>query len=709
MPEKTEDLFEPRDQSVLEQTTKTNNKCKNILKIFRNIRKEKGKGVDSTWEEDDKKCKKKACRDSEERKEMLQKNMEDSWTELPTTLKRQKEKISQEILSEFHDSDSNDTEQGSNGTDSDGSPETKIENCDMSKPNYVTKTYLTNSNETEEIFSHNKIDLDNEVKEEFPQVKHDEVKASEIKDVTSDQKAHTDEGKGSKETIKDISKPANITSFVEKHQETLEGKTRTTETFGVTCIETKIQEDPKFKSSEKTHVRRTSLCINTFNFNETKSYENEKTKNETTILTKFISSEEVQSKRSISSNGEFIESERFNEDEIKDVSSELPNETDSNSLEQCVEITYESEIKSDKETLKSEEEKGSLPRNESENVSNTPIKNSVQTSYSEIIFSPASNTLGLFVNEEFEKNDVANESEEENERQSEDKVIYQELDFTKSTERKEESKIEADKEVKKTEENKNEVDEKKKLDGQPSEHPITGMPSRLTEEQRAKKKSAEAIAKELSSQIFSKRIPKSEGSGTLDEKKFILPKTSKDNVLNIFNRNVEVSEGTRKEEKTEPNESITHQKNQEDATIISESGKKAETKPLEEKTKEKAGENKSEISEEVVSGKDGNSLMTDWRKALSVNSKRGTSVAMDTIVEESETEACIKLTVREILKKFEGLGNKDFGEKVEMTDDERAATLKEIYQSLKCLEEKVKNLEMDRKVRFNHLQLLSSY
>lgn len=73
--------------------------------------------------------------------------------------------------------------------------------------------------------------------------------------------------------------------------------------------------------------------------------------------------------------------------------------------------------------------------------------------------------------------------------------------------------------------------------------------------------------------------------------------------------------------------------------------------------------------------------------------KPTTKKAMETIAEEPEADAAAKLTVREILRRFEEIGTRRLGENPFMSDEERTTTLKQIQLTLRCLEEKVKSFE----------------
>lgn len=261
--------------------------------------------------------------------------------------------------------------------------------------------------------------------------------------------------------------------------------------------------------------------------------------------------------------------------------------------------------------------------------------------YSDILFDVHPNNEGMFVNKDFEEKP---------------KTVYQELSFEK------------------TEEDNDEETSKHIYQEPEAEHSDVLRTSHLNADEKAKKKSAEAIAKELSAQIFAK---KTKNPKTFDKhREEFLKSLGYD--ISVTKTDGSIVDSVKKTvialEPPEVVENFYSVSNLLDGPAIVEED--------------------AEDSGSVFSGDLQYFSVAEWRKAVAMGTKRGiASVAMETIVEEPETDTATKLSVREILRRFEELGNKHFNEKLFLSEEEKTATLKQIHETLKCLEEKVRLFE----------------
>lgn len=723
MPEKIEesfDFYEETHQNVLEQSNKANsNKCKKILKLFRSVRKEKGKIpiIESGWEKNGKKDKKKKCKNSEERKEMLKKNIENNWMELSTTLKRKMENLSEEILPIPEESECNGDENNHSGDDDSVNEnleengfekecEFKIENLkqEENEPNALPATKTNDFEICAARFDEKNI----QICEELQKVRcnnisseEGEMETEELLNIFKFKKKKfgtdkVDDGGGDGENSNkflynaavkemnlifhnlarkcsqdrfvfnkfdlipndnvgesDLNKSLHVSAADKKiiaqncgvHEETVENELTTSKT---------IEFSGEFSNGNTTIVPSTSQtdCA-VFSGSESGS----------------ARSPSFQCERETNSSEYYVEMKY-----VCDNDSESCKNLCQESLDGFVNDVENSEKSLDATTER---------KNKLEFLSKQNIQ------YSDIIFPVPSRTHEFLINKDFKENVITTATEDEK-KFSYEEIRRQKFDLSKSENENKDEELEGNASQSINESKTLEWDEKKKekcFPNENAEQTACELSNKLTDEQRAKKKSAEAIAKELTSHVFSKKHRKTESlensyvKQTFTQKNnFVDPSENhSDGNKSVESLKLHEEEGLRVECKgvTMPNDEKI-QNNTTEATPEYSKPADAVIESKEEKIGENTREQESESENVRCLG------LADWWKMVNFDSE----MTSESITNDRDPEVCSKLTVPEILKRFEELGNKHFAD---ATDDERTITLREINRTLKCLEEKVKN------------------
>ncbi|KAK6643276.1 hypothetical protein RUM43_004781 [Polyplax serrata] len=715
MPEKIEDLFEFYDGShpvvIEEQTNKTTSKYKKIFKLFRSVRnidKSKSSIVESVWDKNWRKDKKKKFKNSEERKEMLNKNIENSWIELPATLQRKKEKISKEILSEYHDADGTDPEdtyvKDHSYVSVDGQPE--------------DDTYKSNEDLDQTIFdSLERINIDTDLSQytkmtcnngRFDEsVDGDENLSDDGSDDEDDQNVyseiHFSGGEG--EIIEDGTreeeerKPGTETQATEDG----EGSDGDDEADKNKCLfnaalkemnmlfhgtgrrDSLQSSEDVFKFLEATQETDSAKVEVYENMNGHGSLPPE-IPGDSLITSKL--EEIIQVEVTAPDQSDSIESSRSDKNPVSLNQQETEESNSGNgmttfkSLKQINLLQSSAEISQDSDSAREDSaikdldelveraktnstETEQLPENLEDGKAEPEVVSKQKMQYTDVLFAASSISRELFATaNEDPKANVTTPKTEETDEKIPEKSDGEEKKTSEANQITDKEKNEEEMETKKP---------KGRVFSEKSEHY-----NELTEEERAKKKSAEAIAKELTSRLFGRKNQK------VHPFKNITPSETKQ----ADKKQGAAAPGTPKLEPVPetPEKQVSRvPKPPQMPDIVFPSPPKPEVALTSVTTAEDTEKDEQELdskNEQCIS-------VADWWKVMAVDGETEASPP------ETETKPAktSKLSVAEILLRFEELGNKHFSEESNVTEDERTVTLKEIHQILKCLEEKVRNFE----------------
>jgi len=538
------------------------NKYKRFLYLFRPHHKDEKLKIHQPPpknKEKSKKNKKKAA-NGDERKEIFKRSMENSWDELPNTLKRKKEHISEAFLSEFLADES--------------------DHCSIKST--PSKKFLNR-------------------------------KADEFSDLTAYLKNSHEGFRNTCERFRDIS----VEKIYDSKSDTYASQSVIFETHPSIHFEN-IDPDkcPKIDQVVISNGSGFQEVNQSFDIKpDRKPEHSESTSSDSVINDSSVSSSSSETSQNDDSGTD------IGSGEVKKHFKEMVSDFE----KICTQNMVKNQLLHAKNIKKSNEDL--------QNLESEP-----KLQYSDILFDVHTNNEGIFVNKEFEEKETQN-------------VVYQELNF----EKEDESEIEKQKD----------------------ESDILRI-SHLNAEEKAKKQSAEAIAKELSAQIFSKKSGKSPKTFDKHREEFL---KSLGYDISVTKTDGSIVDSVKKTvialEPPEVIENFYSVSNLLDGPGI----------------QELPGEDEEDQCS-VFSGDLQYFSVAEWRKAVAMGTKRGISAAaMETIVEEPESDTATKLSVREILRRFEELGNRHFNEKLFLSEEEKTATLKQIHETLKCLEEKVRLFE----------------
>lgn len=566
------------------------NKYRKLLYLFRTHHKDEKLKIQNAEPKKAKKTSKKKedakkKTNCDERKEIFKKNMENSWVELPNTLKRKKEKISQERLSEYLDEDT--------------------DQCSMK------------SMPSDKFLNRNKEPLNGGFPDISPYLRNSP--------------------EGFRNTCERFRDPSGSTSSNEKSYDSK------SDTYASQSVIFETHPIVHYHESQEDKVSRIDQVISngsgfqevnqSFDLQPEKKQERVDSNSSDSVINDSLMSSSASEASQNDDSGTEIGSGEVSKKPLKEMVSDFE--------KICTQNLKKSQFQPKREKKEDSESQSSEPEPKHQ--------------YSDILFDVHPNNEGMFVNNEFDDKE-----------RPKPPIVYQELSFEKEKEN------ETYDEVGETEKPKHIYQELTHKE----EEPDVLRTSHLNAEEKAKKKSAEAIAKELSMQILAKKGGRNPKTFDKHREEFL---KSLGYDISVMKTDGSIVDSVKKTvialEPPEVVENYYSVSNLLDGPGIAEH-------PAEDETSS------------TFSGDLQYFSVAEWRKAVAMGTKRGiASVAMETIVEEPETDTATKLTVREILRRFEELGNKHFNEKLFLSEEEKTATLKQIHETLKCLEEKVRLFE----------------